>query len=193
MTQYRHAPLKPLLPSTRRGFWRHGAALAGVAVLPPWARARADGSEPSRTLALVHTHTRERLGLMYAVGAEYVDGALHRLNHFLRDHYTGTVGQMDPLLFDHLHRVQVALGTASAYEVISGYRCPATNERLRATGGGGVAKQSLHTQGKAIDVRLPGVPLAELRDAAMSLQAGGVGYYPREGFVHIDTGRVRYW
>ena len=77
--------------------------------------------------------------------------------------------------------------------MISGYRCPATNSLLRNTRGGGVAQHSLHMEGKAIDVRLPGVPLAELRDAALSLRAGGVGFYPREQFVHVDTGRVRSW
>ena len=102
---------------------------------------------------------------------------------------------MDPQLFDLLHRVQTLLGSKSvrSFEVISGYRCPETNSHLRNSRGGGVAKRSLHMEGKAIDVRLPGVPLAELRDAALSLAAGGVGYYPSEQFVHIDTGRVRSW
>jgi uncharacterized protein YcbK (DUF882 family) len=115
------------------------------------------------------------------------------LNHFLRDHYTGEVGSMDPQLFDLLHRVRRALGSTAAFQVISGYRAPATNLRLRLTRGGGVARNSLHTEGRAIDVRLPGVALAELRDAALSLRAGGVGFYPREDFVHLDTGRVRHW
>jgi uncharacterized protein YcbK (DUF882 family) len=115
------------------------------------------------------------------------------LNRLLRDHYTGEVGTMDPLVFDQLHRVQQLLGGRRAFEVISGYRCPATNSRLRATRGGGVARNSLHLEGRAIDVRLPGMALSELRDAARSLQAGGVGYYPREQFVHLDTGRVRTW
>ena len=99
---------------------------------------------------------------------------------------------MDPRLYDMLHAISIACG-GDTFEIISGYRSPATNERLRTTRGGGVAKQSLHTQGKAVDIRMTGVPLAELRDAAKSLQAGGVGYYPRDNFVHIDTGRVRYW
>lgn len=148
-----------------------------------------------RALAFDHTHTRERISLVYAVDGQYVPDALSSLNRFLRDHYSGTVGQMDPQLFDLLHGVRRALGGQSmaAFEVISGYRCPETNDHLRNSRGGGVAKRSLHMEGKAIDVRIPGVPLAELRDAAMSLQAGGVGYYPREQFVHIDTGRVRNW
>ena len=148
-----------------------------------------------RVLAFNHTHTRERIDLTYAVNDQYVPDALKTLNRFLRDHYSGTVGQMDPQLFDLLHQVRHALGGNSlpAFEVISGYRCPETNSHLRNSRGGGVAKRSLHMEGKAIDVRLPGVPLAELRDAAISLEAGGVGYYPSEQFVHIDTGRVRRW
>ena len=153
----------------------------------------ADGAQ--RVLAFNHTHTRERIDLTYAVNDQYVPDALKTLNRFLRDHYSGTVGQMDPQLFDLLHQVRHALGGTSlpAFEVISGYRCPETNNHLRNSRGGGVAKRSLHMEGKAIDVRLPGVPLAELRDAAISLEAGGVGYYPSEQFVHIDTGKVRRW
>ncbi|MFW9611635.1 MAG: YcbK family protein [Fluviibacter sp.] len=153
------------------------------------------GVSGSRALAFDHTHTRERINLVYAVDGDYVPDALTSLNRFLRDHYSGTVGSMDPQLFDLLHRVRLALGgkSLSAFEVISGYRCPETNDHLRNSRGGGVAKRSLHMEGKAVDVRIPGVPLAELRDAALSLQAGGVGYYPREQFVHIDTGRVRSW
>ncbi|MGI9142445.1 MAG: YcbK family protein [Fluviibacter sp.] len=148
-----------------------------------------------RVLAFNHTHTRERIDLTYAVNDQYVPDALKTLNRFLRDHYSGTVGQMDPQLFDLLHQVRHVLGGNSlpAFEVISGYRCPETNSHLRNSRGGGVAKRSLHMEGKAIDVRLPGVPLAELRDAAISLEAGGVGYYPSEQFVHIDTGKVRRW
>lgn len=152
-------------------------------------------SGPQRVLAFNHTHTRERIDLTYAINDQYVPDALRTLNRFLRDHYSGTVGQMDPQLFDLLHQVRLALGGSAlpAFEVISGYRCPETNSHLRNSRGGGVAKRSLHMEGKAIDVRLPGVPLAELRDAAIALGVGGVGYYPSEQFVHIDTGRVRRW
>ena len=118
---------------------------------------------------------------------------LGRLNVFLRDHSRGQVGVMDPQLFEQLHQVRTLLGARMPYQVISGYRSPRTNEHLRQTRGGGVATRSLHMDGRAIDIRLPGVPLAELRDAALSLQAGGVGYYPGEQFVHLDTGRVRRW
>ena len=196
----------------RRQFFRHalkftagGVALplAGVAraaytpTYPPAVEtaSRVLGSGAQRTLAFNHTHTREQIDLVYAVNDQYVPDAMRTLNRFLRDHYSGTVGQMDPQLFDLLHQVQLMLGVKSThpFEVISGYRCPETNDHLRHSRGGGVAKRSLHMEGKAIDVRLPGVPLAELRDAALSLAAGGVGYYPSEQFVHIDTGRVRHW
>ena len=100
---------------------------------------------------------------------------------------------MDPELFHLLHRVRHALGVQTPFQVISGYRSPQTNETLRTTRGGGVARRSLHMDGQAIDVRLPGVPLADLRDAALSLGLGGVGFYPRDQFVHLDTGRVRNW
>ena len=100
---------------------------------------------------------------------------------------------IDPRLFDLLHRVQAAAGQRRRVRGHLGLPLPRTNQRLRQTRGGGVASRSLHMDGRAIDVRLRGVPLAELRDAALSLRAGGVGYYPREQFVHIDTGRPRSW
>lgn len=178
----------------RRGFLRHTARLASAAALPALSAATAMAAVPdARALALVHTHTREEIELVYANGERYVPEALDSLNHFLRDHYTGDIGLMDPQLFDLLHRVQQMLGRTAAFAVISGYRCPATNSHLRQTGGGGVAKHSLHMEGRAIDVRLPGVPLSDLHEAALSLRAGGVGFYPREQFVHLDTGRVRNW
>lgn len=181
----------------RRSFLRRGASAAATTAatiaLPAFAMpARALAAAP-RTLSLAHTHTREDIDLVYAVGDRYEPAALTALDRFLRDHYTGEVGRIDPRLHDLLHAVRTTLGTAAPFHVISGYRCPDTNDRLQKTRGGGVATRSLHMDGRAIDVRLPGVPLADLRDAALSLQAGGVGYYAREQFVHIDTGRVRRW
>ena len=172
-----------------------GAAKAAYPQRPVQSSASVVVSGEQRVLAFNHTHTRERIDLAYAVNDQYVPDALRTLNRFLRDHYSGTVGEMDPQLFDLLHQVRHVLGGKAlpAFEVISGYRCPETNNHLRNSRGGGVAKRSLHMEGKAIDVRLPGVPLAELRDAASSLDAGGVGYYPSEQFVHIDTGKVRRW
>jgi uncharacterized protein YcbK (DUF882 family) len=175
----------------RRRLLQHAASSAGAALLPA-AAARA-ATRDSRSLVMVHTHTRERIDVVYAVGDHYVPHALGLLNRFLRDHYSGEVGTIDPRVFDLLHRAQRELSSAQAFEVISGYRCAATNGRLRDTRGGGVAKHSLHMEGRAIDVRLPGTALADLRDAALSLRGGGVGYYPREQFVHLDTGRLRSW
>lgn len=185
----RHTP-------ARRRFLRQIAGLAAAGTLPALASpAHANLLPAGRSLSMLHTHTGEQINLVFAVGTQYVSDALGALNHFLRDHYSGTVGVMDPNLFDLLHAVKQTLGVGASamFEVISGYRCPTTNAFLKKTRGGGVATHSLHMEGQAIDVRLPGVPLAELRDAALSLQAGGVGYYPSEQFVHIDTGRVRTW
>ncbi len=178
---------------SRRLFLRYSTNVAVAGASLPFTSRAFAGPPRTRSLALDHTHTHEKVSLAYARGNRYFPEALGRLNRFLRDHYTGDVGTIDPQLFDILHRITLALSTQGAYQVISGYRCPATNNRLRTTRGGGVAKRSLHMDGKAIDVRLPGVPLAELRDAALSLQAGGVGFYPQDQFVHIDTGRVRSW
>ncbi len=179
--------------ASRRRFLRQTVHLAAAGVLPGLTAGAQAAMPGARGLSLVHTHTHERLELVYAGDAGFVAEALGSLNRFLRDHYTGDVGRMDPQVFDLLHGVQQALGSTGTFEVISGYRCPATNTLLRRTRGGGVATHSLHMEGRAIDVRLTGVPLADLRDAAQSLRGGGVGFYPREQFVHLDTGRVRSW
>ena len=180
-------------PSHRRQLLRQGVRLAAAAALPLLALPARATVPGTRALTLSHTHTHEQLELVYADAQHYLPQSLGRLNHFLRDHYSGEVGRMDPPLFDILHGLRLLLGAGGRYEIISGYRCAATNERLRSTRGGGVAKRSLHMDGRALDVRLPGVPLAELRDAAIALRGGGVGYYPHEQFVHLDTGRVRSW
>lgn len=171
---------------------RHAAALGALGLVGARS-AHADAATGERRLVMRHTHTGERLDLVYAVGPHYLDDALATLNHFLRDHYSGEPGTMDPTLFDLLHRVRQTLGVSAPFEVISAYRCASTNEDLRRTRGGGVARRSLHLDGRAIDVRLTGVPLARLRDAAWSLQSGGVGHYARDRFVHLDTGAVRRW
>lgn len=165
-----------------------GGTALSLAARPAWAN-RAD----ARSVALDHTHTREQLSLVYAADGQYLPTAMDTLNHFLRDHYSGEVGVIDPQLIDLLHRLRQTLQASQPFQVISAYRSPATNDRLRNTRGGGVAKHSLHMDGQAIDIRLPGIALADLRDAALTLRAGGVGYYPREQFVHIDVGRVRSW
>jgi uncharacterized protein YcbK (DUF882 family) len=177
----------------RRIFLRNSAKLMMGGMLLPFAQKTLAGLPNARSLAFRHTHTGERISLVYAVEDRYVPDALTTLNHFLRDHYSGEIGSIDPQLFDLLNRLQLTLDCNEPFHVISGYRCPATNQNLKTTRGGGVAKHSLHMDGKAIDIRLPGVPLADLHDAALELRLGGVGYYQRDQFVHVDTGRVRHW
>ena len=145
-----------------------------------------------RRLSFYHTHTRETLDITYTVNGEYIDSALTAINEFLSDFRTGDVAVVDPALLDLIHDVRESLNSNGTFEVISAYRSPKTNEMLRARSGG-VARKSQHLLGKAIDVRLRGVETARLRDAAIELQRGGVGYYAQSDFVHIDTGRVRRW
>ena len=173
--------------SSRRQFLRAAAGFAGLACLPLPALA-AD----ARRLCFHHTHTGEKLDVTYFESGRYLDDALGELNHLLRDHRSGEVYAMDTSLLDLLHAVQRRCEREGPFEVISGYRSPATNEMLRKNSSG-VAKRSLHMQGRAIDVRIPGLATDKLRRAAMDLSAGGVGYYPKSAFVHLDTGRVRAW
>lgn len=185
--------MSPPSSLTRRRLIRLGSGLLMAGASPMVLSATFQSARSERELAMDHTHTREQVELVYAIGRRYVPKALNHLDHFLRDHYTDDVGKMDPALYDLMHRIRVELKARRPYQIISGYRSPRTNERLRVKGSGGVAKRSLHMEGQAIDLRIPGVPLAELRDVALSLKAGGVGYYPGSQFVHIDTGRVRSW
>ena len=144
-------------------------------------------------LHLYHTHTGERIDIVYRRGNEYLPEAEDQLDHFLRDHRTGDVKHYDPRVFDILADLAAAVGHAGAeIDIICGYRSEWSNEFLRARSTG-VAKNSLHMQAHAIDIRIPGVDTLTLRNAALHLQRGGVGYYPRSGFVHVDTGRVRTW
>lgn len=145
-----------------------------------------------RQLSLYHTHTHETLTVTYARGGEYVDEALVEVNDFLADFRTGDATAIDPELLELIYDLRQAVGSDGTYHVISAYRSPKTNEMLRSNGGG-VAKNSQHLLGKAIDVRLTDVDTKTLRDAAIALERGGVGYYGRSDFVHVDTGRVRRW
>jgi uncharacterized protein YcbK (DUF882 family) len=146
----------------------------------------------TRRIALLNTHTSESLETAYFADGAYVTGALVQLNQLLRDHRTGEIGTIDPALFDVLHTIAGTCHADPMFEVISGFRSAASNERLR-TQGGGVARQSLHLRGMAIDVRLRGVACTHLRDVGLELARGGVGYYRKSNFVHLDTGRVRSW
>ena len=177
--------------SQRRQFLRT-TSLVGLACLPVWA-STVNAAQSPRGLAMRHLHTQEHIDLIYANGSENDPLALNQFNRFLRDHYTGDVGSIDPTLLDLLHEVRLVLDNPNPFEIISGFRSSATNQNLRQKGAGGVARKSLHMEGRAIDVRLPGTALDVLRDVALSKQAGGVGFYPKDGFVHLDTGRVRNW
>jgi len=147
-----------------------------------------------RQLSFYHTHTGKRLQIVYARDGEYVPAALDEINRFLFDFRTGDKAEMDPQLLDLIYEVRKALGSNATYQVVSAYRSPKTNEMLRGSGkSSGVAKNSQHILGKAIDVRLEGVSTAKLRDQALAMKRGGVGYYQASDFVHMDTGRPRSW
>jgi uncharacterized protein YcbK (DUF882 family) len=145
-----------------------------------------------RRLSFYHTHTAKKLNVVYARGGEYVESALEDIESFLSDFRTGDVRTIDPALLDLIYEIRESLGSNGTFEVISAYRSPQTNEMLRDRSSG-VAKNSQHTIGKAIDIRLQGIDTAKLRDAAIARQGGGVGYYQESNFVHVDTGRVRRW
>jgi uncharacterized protein YcbK (DUF882 family) len=146
-------------------------------------------------LRFYHTHTGEHLDVVYRRGDQYIPAALDELDHYLRDHRTGDVHHFDPRLFDLLYDLTASLGDSGGeIDVICGYRTPWSNEFLRTRSPHtGVAQHSLHMQAEAIDIRLPGIPTSELRDAALRLHRGGVGYYRSSDFVHVDVGRVRHW
>lgn len=175
---------------SRRGFIRSCAAAAAV-VMVPNAFANIDRT-PERRLALHHLHTGERMRVTYWADGEYIRDGLREINHLLRDHRTGDQHQMDPRLFDLLYAVQKRVDCRGEFHIISGYRSPKTNRALRQNSNG-VAKRSLHMEGKALDIRLAGCEIKQLHRAAKSVKAGGVGLYTASNFVHVDTGRVRYW
>ncbi len=144
-------------------------------------------------LRFYHTHTNERLEIVYRKGDAYVPEAIAQLEHFLRDHRTGEVHHFDPRLFDVLSDLMASVGDPDGeIDVVCGYRTPWSNAFLRSRSKA-VAKHSLHMQAMAIDIRVPGVDTAKLRDAALELHRGGVGYYRRDDFIHVDVGRVRRW
>lgn len=145
-----------------------------------------------RSLRFDHLHTGERLDTTYWAEGHYLDRSLADINHLLRDFRTGEVHPIDPRLLDLLHHLQKTARNERPFQIISGYRSPKTNAQLSA-GSSGVARKSLHMQGKAMDIRLPGTSLQELHRIACEARVGGVGLYTRSNFIHVDTGRVRYW
>jgi uncharacterized protein YcbK (DUF882 family) len=147
---------------------------------------------PERKLRFYNTHTDEQLNTTYWAQGAYQSEGLREIYHVLRDHRSGDVSSIDVRLLDLLYLLSASLHTSERFHVISGYRSPATNALLSRKGGG-VAKHSLHMDGLAIDICVPGRNLADVRRAAVALNGGGVGYYPASDFVHVDVGRVRTW
>lgn len=154
--------------------------------------ASVSAARPERALAFYNTHTGERLKTTYWEEGQYVGAALSQIDRILRDHLANEVREIEPKLLDLLHAIQNRLASREPFHVISGYRSNGTNAYLRAHSSG-VADHSLHTVGQAIDIRLPGRDLRALRGVAVDLKGGGVGFYPKSDFVHVDVGRVRYW
>ena len=183
---------KGLSELNRRAFLGHTLGAAAALWLPGRAQAGLDQLGSKRELGFLNLHTNERLRCQYWSSGRYDASALEDIAHILRDFRTNEVKPIHTGLLDLLAAVQARLPGQKEFHVISGYRSPATNAKLSA-GSSGVAKRSLHMLGKAIDVRLPGSPLSELRQVSRDLALGGVGYYPKSDFVHLDIGRPRQW
>ena len=180
-------------PLTRRSFVKLGAMAAVAGLLP---RAVFGSSKSlavrDKSLAFYNTHTGEHLKAIYWTEGNYVDGSLREINYILRDPRNNEARDIDIRLLDFLFAIRQEIEASQPFHVISGYRSAATNAFLRAHSSG-VAENSLHLVGKAIDIRVPGRDTRTLQNAAKALRRGGVGYYPKSDFVHVDIGRVRYW
>jgi uncharacterized protein YcbK (DUF882 family) len=170
---------------------KRGACIFFILVLITLSSAMSFAAE-DRKLSFYNTHTRERLTVIYKNAQGYNPEALKKINHILRDHRTGDIHPIDSKLMDYLYDLLTAVGNHGEVHIISGYRSPKTNKKLRQNSKGVVAG-SLHMQGKALDFRLPGTDTAVLRDKALAMKRGGVGYYKKSDFIQIDTGRVRRW
>lgn len=152
-----------------------------------------DRNSPShKVLAFHNTHTGDQLKLTYFEQGQYIKDALHEINHLFRDYHDGTVHPIDPALLDQLYDLKHTLEVRKPFHIVSGYRSPATNADLRKHSDG-VAKNSLHMQGRAIDIRIEGLDTRRIRNAALAMRRGGVGYYEKSDFVHLDTGSIRTW
>jgi uncharacterized protein YcbK (DUF882 family) len=177
--------------TARRRFLK-SAVLVGAGCLLPALAKGATVQRADKSLRFYHTHTGEALNRVFWTNGEYVPGALADINRLLRDHRTNEVLPIDPQLLSLLERITSLTGKNDTLHVISGYRSPVTNRTL-ADRSDDVSRRSLHMDGKAIDIRIPGRDLQTLRNAALSLRGGGVGFYPHSQFVHVDIGRVRAW
>jgi uncharacterized protein YcbK (DUF882 family) len=175
--------------ASRRGFFK---TVAGISLLALSGIEVSNADTESKTLALKNIHTGDKLRLTYFEQGDYLDDALQEISYLLRDYHTGQVHPIDPALLDQLYDLKLALGTHKPFLVFSGYRSPRTNARLRKRRRN-VAKHSLHMQGRAIDLHVDGLDIRKIRNAALALRRGGVGYSQRLGFVHLDTGSFRAW
>lgn len=184
---------KPASFLGRREFLRAGlaAAAAGSVLLP--AESEAMMKAPPRHLSFVNLHTGEKVRAAYWAQGRYLREGMREINRLMRDHRNGAVHTMDPRLMDVLFHLQHRVGARSPIQIVSAYRSPETNALLREADPDGVASHSYHMDGKAVDIRIPGLPLRTLHKAALSLRAGGVGYYPSSNFVHVDVGPLRRW
>ena len=178
---------------SRRDFLTAGLACTAVCLFPHKAvAAMSQNFSAEKSLSFYNIHTGENMRTTYWSRGSYVPEALDGINYLLRDYRTGEVKEIDTDLLDLLFSLHQTMECTEPFHVISGYRSQETNARLNAASRG-VAKDSLHMYGKAIDIRLPGYELKTLQRAAVGLQRGGVGYYPMSDFVHVDVGRIRYW
>jgi len=175
----------------RRKFLTCSAAVGITSIISPVIQANTKYST-ERKLSFINLHTDETLNCCYWANGEYNPTSLSDINNILRDHRAEEVYEIDSSLIDLLYLLHTTTNSKAPFHIISGYRSPKTNASLRKQSNG-VAKKSLHMQGKAIDIRLPDVKLEVLRDTAISLQAGGVGFYPKSNFIHLDVGKPRNW
>jgi uncharacterized protein YcbK (DUF882 family) len=182
---------------TRRQFiqtaFAAGTGVAAVSFAAPEGEAVSETPGLERQLELHNTHTNETVSVVYRRGDEYLPRAVESLRQLMRDHRSGETHDIDLNLYDQLHDLAIASRCDPRFEIISGYRSPQSNASMAARPGSGVAKKSLHMEGRAIDVRLHKCSCADLRDLALAAAQGGVGYYRRSNFVHLDTGRFRTW
>ena len=185
----------PAMPLGRRDFLRFGtaAALAASALVPDEALAVPSPGGIRRQLAFINQHTGEHLAAEYWVKGHYRAEALRAVNRLFRDHRSGAVHRIDPRLLDLVYALKRKVGARGPFHIVSGYRSPQTNNMLIEGDHYGVARHSYHIKGMAVDLYLPGYSLSRLHKAALSLRAGGVGYYPDNGFIHVDVGPVRRW
>lgn len=182
-----------MINETRRKIVQYGLGglaliASGLASVLPAAARETIGHE----ISLRNAHTGERFAGIFRIGSYYVPGAFRKINRVLRDHRTGDIHPIDPSLIDTLARIQRECKCGKDIDILSGYRSPKTNRMLRRNTSG-VARNSYHMKGQAADIRVPGSSTKKVRNTARALRVGGVGYYPRSGFVHVDTGEVRSW